>query len=57
MILTLVDINYVRKGVWILPYTASCDCGCKTSRHTALYYGKKPSIEKANQLIDADYNK
>lgn len=57
MVLALVDINYVRKGVWILPYTATCDCGCKSTRHTTLVYGKKPTLNQANEAINADYNK
>lgn len=57
MTLVLIGIDYVRKGVWILPYTATCDCGCKSTRHNVLYYGRKPTLNQANQAINADYNK
>lgn len=57
MILTLVDITYISKGVWGLVYTATCSCGCKLTRHIAIYKGRKPSLNQANQAIDADYNK
>lgn len=56
MNLVLIDINLIRQGVWGLVYTATCDCGCKSTRHIAVYRGLEPTKEQANQLIDEDYN-
>jgi len=51
------NITKVRDGLWFISYTHECDCGCKTTRHN-LTYSKttKPSLNKAKQLADADYN-
>jgi hypothetical protein len=57
MNLSLIDTTYIRKGVWGLVYLATCDCGCKESRHIAVYNSvKKPTDKQANEAINADYN-
>lgn len=54
---TVQNITAVRNGVWLIVYTHTCDCGCKTSRHNFIQEQKaKPTDNKAKQLADAHYS-
>jgi hypothetical protein len=50
------NIVTVRTGLYMIVYTHTCDCGCKTTRHNLTVTGNKPNNTEALILANEDYN-